>query len=181
MMLLPSAQWILKRRVDDGLLAVRSKLGNRVLSNTLMMRSGASEGATMLNAFDNALCAAGCGNWNLMRVSSIVPRGARLTQEQLKIPEGSVVPSVYACIHSSNSGETISAAIGVGLRRDAYGIIMEYSHKGTSVRAQEIVREMLEEAAGTRAIEFDEIVIISSEHEVEALACVFAGVFFWWQ
>src|SRR3972149_6712404 len=35
--------------------------------------AGSAEGATPLNAFDNALLAAGIGNINLIKVSSIVP------------------------------------------------------------------------------------------------------------
>ena len=37
--------------------------------------SGASEGYTPLNAFDGALLAAGVGNTNLVKMSSIVPPG----------------------------------------------------------------------------------------------------------
>ncbi len=36
--------------------------------------SGSAEGTTPLNAFDNALLAAGIGNINLVKVSSILPR-----------------------------------------------------------------------------------------------------------
>ncbi|NMB16013.1 MAG: pyruvoyl-dependent arginine decarboxylase, partial [Firmicutes bacterium] len=39
--------------------------------------AGGSEGPTGLNAFDNALLAAGLGNLNLVRVSSILPPGAQ--------------------------------------------------------------------------------------------------------
>lgn len=37
------------------------------------MVAGSSEGTTSLNALDNALIAAGVGNVNLLRVSSILP------------------------------------------------------------------------------------------------------------
>lgn len=40
--------------------------------------AGSAEGPSRLNAFDNALLAAGIGNVNLLRVSSILPPGAVL-------------------------------------------------------------------------------------------------------
>jgi len=39
--------------------------------------TGSSEGYTPLNAFDGALLAAGIGNTNLVKMSSIVPPGTR--------------------------------------------------------------------------------------------------------
>jgi arginine decarboxylase len=40
--------------------------------------AGIAEGSTPLNAFDNALLAAGIGNVNLIKVSSILPPGIEL-------------------------------------------------------------------------------------------------------
>ena len=39
--------------------------------------AGHAEGGTTLNAFDNALLAAGIGNINLIKVSSILPPRSR--------------------------------------------------------------------------------------------------------
>ncbi|HCI69580.1 MAG TPA: pyruvoyl-dependent arginine decarboxylase, partial [Balneola sp.] len=45
--------------------------------NVYCLVSGAAEGNTRLNAFDNALLEAGVGDTNLMRMSSICPPGAK--------------------------------------------------------------------------------------------------------
>ena len=42
---------------------------------------GHAEGETRLNAFDNALVAAGIGHWNLVKVTSIAPPGALVIHE----------------------------------------------------------------------------------------------------
>src|SRR5206468_7432297 len=44
--------------------------------------AGNAEGSTPLNAFDNALLAAGIGNINLVRISSILPPGVDLRSEE---------------------------------------------------------------------------------------------------
>ena len=53
--------------------------------------SGSAEGTTELNAFDNALLAAGIGNINLVKVSSILPPDT----EMVDLPQlrpGAIVP-----------------------------------------------------------------------------------------
>ena len=51
--------------------------------------AGRAEGGTTLNAFDNALLAAGIGNINLIKVSSILP----LTSRSSISPRSSRAPS----------------------------------------------------------------------------------------
>ncbi len=90
--------------------------------------AGSAEGSTRLNAFDNALLAAGIGNLNLLRVSSVLPPEAELV-EKLDIPPGSLTPTAYGSIISDVPGERIAAAVGVGFSEDTYGMIMEFSGK----------------------------------------------------
>ena len=64
------------------------------LPQLLHLTSGCSEGLTPLTAFDNALREAGIDNLNLLRVSSIVPKGARFGPKP-DLPVGTLVPTVY--------------------------------------------------------------------------------------
>src|SRR5262249_30689843 len=57
--------------------------------------AGNAEGGTPLNAFDNALLAAGIGNINLVRISSIVPPGVELLPLP-RIKPGAIVPTAFA-------------------------------------------------------------------------------------
>src|SRR5262249_1172367 len=73
--------------------------------------AGNSEGATPPNAFDNALLAAGIGNINLVRVSSILPPGVELVSLP-RIKPGAIVPTAYSAMTSEVPGEVIAAAVG---------------------------------------------------------------------
>ena len=57
--------------------------------------AGTAEGGTPLNAFDNALLAAGIGNVNLIKVSSIVPPEVDIV-DLPPIKPGALVPTAYA-------------------------------------------------------------------------------------
>ncbi|HOJ14407.1 MAG TPA: pyruvoyl-dependent arginine decarboxylase, partial [Deltaproteobacteria bacterium] len=70
---------------------------------TYFMTSGSSEGFTKLNAFDGALMAAGIGNTNLVKMSSICP--PHTTQvDSVNLPHGALVPVAYASITSDRPG-----------------------------------------------------------------------------
>src|SRR5690554_8168765 len=88
--------------------------------------AAAAEGHNNLTAFDNALLAAGIGNVNLVRISSILPPSAEQDQE-LVLPPGSLVPTAYGSIVCDEPGMRIAAAVGIGFSADTFGVIMEYS------------------------------------------------------
>jgi len=71
--------------------------------------AGNAEGSTPLNAFDNALLAAGIGNINLIKVSSILPPGVELVALP-RIKPGALVPTAYAAMTSEVPGEVVAAA-----------------------------------------------------------------------
>ena len=141
--------------------------------------AGAAEGVTELNAFDNALRTAGIGNLNLIKVSSILPPDTRCV-ERLDIPPGSLTPTAYGSIVSEEPKELISAAVGVGLSRDSFGIIMEYSGHCSSKDAEEKVSFMAAEAFRQRGIHLEKVLVKSVEHQVENIGCAFAAVALWY-
>ena len=65
---------------------------------------GHAERKTLLNAFDNALLAAGIGNVNLLKISSIVPPSIRIIPLP-QIKPGSIIPMAYASMLSEVPGE----------------------------------------------------------------------------
>src|SRR4051795_8172857 len=75
--------------------------------NVFWLASGSAEGATPINAFDNALLNAGVGNLNLVKVSSVVPTGAVMLDQPIPIGPGTLVPAVYATGHSNVPGEQL--------------------------------------------------------------------------
>ena len=140
---------------------------------------GAAEGLTPLNAFDNALLAAGIGNVNLVRVSSILPPGAKYV-EALQIPPGSLVPTAYCTCTSAVPGEWITAAVAVGLSRDSFGVIMEYEGTGKREEAEAEVTRMLEAAFERRKMKLHEVRIQGVDHQVKTLGSVVAAAVLWY-
>ncbi|PKM81061.1 MAG: arginine decarboxylase, pyruvoyl-dependent [Firmicutes bacterium HGW-Firmicutes-14] len=143
------------------------------------LTAAAAEGKSKLTAFDNALLKGRIGNINLIRVSSILPPEAGI-DENLEIPPGSLVPTAYGSIISDVPGETISAAVAVGLSEDSFGVIMEFSGKCPKEKAEEIIKEMVREAFETREKPLKEIKVASVEHRVEKIGCALAAVPLWY-
>src|SRR6201993_128674 len=102
--------------------------------------AGNGEGNTKLNAFDNALLAAGIGNINLVRVSSILPPGVDLVTLP-RIKPGAIVPTAYAAQISEVPGEVIAAAVGWACPSDPAknGVIMEFHDKATREEAERMI------------------------------------------
>ena len=139
--------------------------------------AGCAEGGTALNAFDNALLAAGIGNINLIKVSSIVPPDVDIvTLPPLK--PGALVPTAYAAMTSETPNETISAAVGYALPADRSkaGVIMEYHDRTDRTTADQVIRAMLAEAFAVRGETIREMKVVAVEHRVEKVGCVLAAV-----
>ena len=141
--------------------------------------AASAEGPTKLNAFDNALLAAGIGNLNLLKVSSILPPGAEFV-EKLEIAPGSLTPTAYGHISSETPGEYIAAAVAVGLSRDSFGVIMEFSGRCREKEARERVARMAEEALALRGMAVERILVRSTECQVMKCACALAAVALWY-
>ncbi|MEW6173098.1 MAG: arginine decarboxylase, pyruvoyl-dependent [Bacillota bacterium] len=141
--------------------------------------AAAAEGITRLNAFDNALLAARIGNVNIIRVSSILPPDTEY-DPGLILPPGSLVPTAYGSMVSEVPGELIAAAVGVGISRESFGVIMEFSGKCDEETARARVEEMIREAFARRGMEVKEIKMAAVQHTVEKTGCVLAAVPLWY-
>ena len=142
--------------------------------------AGVAEGPTRLNAFDNALLAAGIGDMNLLRVSSILPPAAK-EAERFDMPLGSLLPTAYGAIESEVTGELISAAIGVGIPGDGKsGVIMEFSGRCSAQDAEAEVRRMVEAAFASRGRPLEAVRVRSAELRVERIGCAFAACALWY-
>jgi arginine decarboxylase len=148
--------------------------------NALWVTTGTAEGTTELNAFDNALLAAGIGNLNLIKVSSIVPRDSRFLDRSPTIRPGSLVPTVYSVVHSDTAGETICAAVGIGIGKDSHGMIFEY-HATSREVTERVVAGMVEEGFARRGLPLERLVVHTAEHRVERVGCAVAAVVLWWR
>jgi arginine decarboxylase len=139
--------------------------------------AGHAEGGTILNAFDNALLAAGIGNINLIKVSSILPPDVPVV-ELPKIKLGALIPTAYAAITSDVPGETIAAAVGYALPDDPAknGVIMEFHGHATRAEAERQIELMLEEALRVRGEPIREMRVVAVDHTVERMGCALAAI-----
>jgi arginine decarboxylase len=155
------------------------------LPDKYFLVAGFASGPTMLNAFDNALLAAGIGNTNLVRMSSILPPGAQLIDPiqggSKEMPYGSLVPVAYADITSADEGETVSAAIAVGIPEDQTlpGVIMEHHSLGDEEACRRQVISRVEAAFASRDWKLKEIKVTSASGQVQSIGAAFAACVLW--
>jgi arginine decarboxylase len=110
---------------------------------TIPLVTGVGSGATALAAFDAALRAAGVANFNLIRLSSVIPPHTEVDADgRSPLPTGGWgdrLYCVYAEQRASTPGEQAWAGIGWVQRRDgAGGLFVE--HEGGS---EEFVRKVI--------------------------------------
>ncbi len=141
------------------------------------MGSGWGAGETELLAFDAALNRAGMAQFNLLKVSSIIPPGA-IRADSVDLPPGSLLPAAFGSTYSSLGGQVISAAVAVGLPADPdeVGVIMEFAGPVEEKAALDKVRLMAERALVNRGTYPRDILFSSASRSVEGPTAVFAGV-----
>jgi len=146
------------------------------LPTQFTLAAGAAEGPSRLNAFDNALLAAGIGDLNLLKVSSVLPAGASETAKVQAEP-GALVPTAYGALDSQVAGERIAAAVAVGIPADGgSGVIFEFSGRTSREEAERAVRRMAEVAFEQRRRPLREIRSLAVDHVVQEIGCVMAAV-----
>lgn len=145
---------------------------------------GSARGGTELNAFDNALRAARVADFNLIRVTSIVPPHVDVRiLDPLPDPirgRGRMLPAVYEAMSGNELGQRLTVGVGVGLPNkndaDASGVIFTVrsneSEQETRERLQSMIEEGMDEMRMVKEYEFRSVLVselVQSKH-----ACVFA-------
>ncbi len=140
--------------------------------------AGKGRAGTLLTSFDAALLDAGVGNYNLLKVSSILPEGFEEVG-RVDLPEGSLLPIAYGAVSDFEDGKRITAAIAVGIPDRGVGVIMEYSGSLPEDEAREKVESMAREALELRGVKIVEIKSKVVSAIVKGPTTVFAGVALW--
>ncbi|MEN3046166.1 MAG: arginine decarboxylase, pyruvoyl-dependent [Candidatus Hydrothermales bacterium] len=140
------------------------------------LTKGYGVGDKKLLSFDRALISAKIGNFNLVKVSSILPPGVKRSRK-IHLPFSSILHIAYGYLISDKKGETISAVCGVAIpqKEEEIGLIMEWSSYGEKFKGIEEVKSMLEKSMSDRNIKIKKIEIVSIEKKVKEYTCVFAG------
>ena len=146
------------------------------------LATGIGHGAYPITSFDHALCSAGVGNYNLVRLSSILPlRSAR--SDRIGLPLGSLLPIAYA-VQTGVKG-VISAAIAIGFPKKTDQnhccVIMEFEGECSEGEALKVVSDMVREGFKKRGweLEYIEAKSVQAECLVGEYTTVFACVAEW--
>lgn len=147
------------------------------LPSKYFLATGAGDASSALVAFDRALLAAGVGDVNLVKLSSIVPPHAERV-EPVVLPAGALVGVAYARVTSVQRGQRISSAVAIAhpVDRSRASVVMEYSAEGVKEQVEAVVVEMAREAMASRRLVVRSIESIAIEHVVEVVGATFAAV-----
>ncbi|MDI6644273.1 MAG: arginine decarboxylase, pyruvoyl-dependent [Methanobacteriaceae archaeon] len=141
----------------------------------ISITSGKSEGPTNLNAFDNALLNAGIGDVNLIKVSSIIPKGTEIVKLP-KLKPGTMVNCVLSHVTSQRRGDHITAAIAVAQSKD-FGCVVENAGINTDpAKIREETVEMVKYMMDVRSLQIDEIFVEEINHTVKNVGSAVAAV-----
>lgn len=103
---------------------------------TIRISRGAGTGRTRLSAFDAALRDAGVANFNLVRLSSVIPENSAVLAvaggDQLLGDHGDRLYCVYADAYTSTPGEEAWAGVAWANHRDGSGAGLFVEHHGLS-------------------------------------------------
>jgi arginine decarboxylase len=130
-----------------------------------ILTAGVGEGTSQIVAFDSALRSAAIADFNLIRVTSIVPPRVSVYVLQSGLDslsgEGCMLPAVYAVSYSSDPGRILSAGVGVGVPLDTNQSGVIFTNDGVSInevnciaRLESMVEEGMTRLRGINAYEF---------------------------
>lgn len=148
-------------------------MSEHYIAKEYALSSGVGVSTKRLPSFDKALLKAKVGNYNLVRLSSILPAHCKkvpIDEIADHIKEGSLLPTAYATITCAMEGTQIASAIGVGypVDKEKVGVIMEFSDVNcTGEVAEEVVKSMVREGFAERGWELESIETISAEATVQ--------------
>ena len=139
--------------------------------------SGASEGPTELNAFDNALYEAEIGDVNLIKVSSMLAANTKV-EKLPKLKAGSMVNCVLSSLTSDNKGDELIACIAVAIGEEL-GCVVEAN--GTNQDPKDIrneAMEMVKYMMDKRNVEIKELIVEEAHHTVKEIGSAVAAVIY---
>ena len=152
------------------------------LPKNYVIRTGVGRACHKLGAFDRALMIAGVCDYNLIKVSSILPPECEM-QNDISLAKGALLPSAFASIYSNVLGECISAAVSIAIpaNRSDVGVIMEHSSYNCKEETEKIVIKFAEIAMNDRNIPVKKVISgsIQIKVETEDFYCAFATVSMW--
>lgn len=129
------------------------------MAEKYFVTSGVGVDKYEIASFDKSLYMAGLGDYNLVRVSSIIPPGAKPCTH-VDYPKGSIIFAAFSK-NSTACNEPIASAVVAAIPKDRnkVGVIMEYSCIGDKNQAITTASKLAIEALERRgSTEYDLVV-----------------------
>jgi len=144
-----------------------------IIPKRVFLTKGVGRHKEKLASFEAALRDAGIAQFNIVRVSSILPPGAKLVSKTMGLQYLSPGEIVYTVISECSTNEPhrlIAAAIGVAIpaEKNQYGYLSEYHSYGETEskagdKAEDLAAQML---ATTLGVPFDPDVSYDERKEI---------------
>lgn len=151
---------------------------------SIRISRGVGTGITRLAAFDQALQRAGVADFNLLRLSSVIPPGAEVQEssagEQIQGGHGDLLYCVYADAYATLPGQSAWAGITWARHEDGSGAGLLAEHGGPTREAVERdLRHSLEAMISARPAGFSRegMVLSSTVCESEPVCAVVIATF----
>lgn len=126
----------------------------------IIITSGQGEGSTQLSAFDSALFDAGIANFNLIKLSSIIPKRSKLKVKHFKNGSekdfGSKLYLVLAEKRETEKGREAWTGIGWVQAEDGKGLFVEH-HGSQQAEVIRLIQETLTDMVKYRKEKFGSI------------------------
>lgn len=144
-----------------------------MIPQKLFLTKGVGKHKERLTSFEAALRDAGIAPYNIVRVSSILPPGARIMPRAKGlqyVSPGEIIHAVMAESSTNEPHRLIAASIGVAVpsERDKYGYLSEYHSYGENEirsgdKAEDLAAQML---ATTLGVPFDPDISYDERKEI---------------
>ena len=108
---------------------------------------------------------------------AIISGGHGTASEKIKAMQAA---GIRVCKSPAEIGETVAAAVGIGVAEGSHGMIYE-SHGTSQDEVEASVRQMIDEGFARRGLCLKEVIVRSIEHKVERIGCAVAAVVLWWR
>jgi len=127
---------------------------------SINITSGIGDGETTLSAFDEALWNAGIANFNLIKLSSVIPSGSKVIEDEaLKTKNKGDGKRLYVVLsdkRESERGREAWAGIGWVQNKEGFGLFVEH-HGSQQAEVVRLIRESLTDMIKYRENGFGEI------------------------
>lgn len=136
----------------------------------IKITSGTGVGSTELAAFDAALFSAGIANFNLIKLSSIIPDGFEPIKEKVNLNDQGFGHRLYVVLSSdakSKKGKEAWAGIGwvKSISNPKRGLFVEH-HGNSKKQVAKLIKATLTDMVSYRPDKFSEI-----DYEIVGLKC----------